>query len=116
VSVQELLLQFDVNFGSASEVCDGLTHEQFNWHPEPGRWSIAQCLAHLNVVNGQDVATVEEAIRAARAAGIVGQPPFQYGFLSRKFIASMLPPVRTRMKAPKSYVPPPTGGSAGNPG
>lgn len=109
MSVQPILREFDANVARAQALAAGLSREQFNWRPEPGRWSIAQCLSHLNVVNGQDLAPVGEAIRSARAKGLLGAPPFQYGLLSRKFVQSMEPPVRGRTKAPKSYEPLPEG-------
>ena len=107
MSVPQILREIDENIRKAREVTTGLSHDRFNWRPEPGRWSIAQCLAHLNVVNGQDLAPIGEAIRDARLRGLEGAPPFQYGPLSRRFIASMEPPIRSRFKAPKSYEPPP---------
>jgi hypothetical protein len=33
----------------AAELCGNLTTAQFNWRPQPGRWSIAECLVHLNI-------------------------------------------------------------------
>ncbi len=98
--------EMEANFRRAEAVAGGLSHEQFNWRPEAGRWSIAQCLAHLVVVNGQDLAPVAEAIRNAREKGITGAPPFRYGAISRWFVRSMEPPVRSRSKAPKGYEPP----------
>jgi hypothetical protein len=106
MSVPEILREFDENTRKARELTAGLSAAQLNWRPEPGRWSIAQCLAHLNVVNGQDLTPIAEAIRSARSRRIEGAPPFHYGPLSRKFIAMMEPPVRSRMKAPASYQPP----------
>jgi hypothetical protein len=99
--------EMEANFRRAEAVASGLSREQFNWRPEAGRWSIAQCLSHLVVVNGQDLGPVAEAIRNAREKGITGAPPFRYGAISRWFVGSMEPPVRHRSKAPKSYEPPP---------
>jgi hypothetical protein len=33
----------------ADQIAAGLTMKAFNWRPAPDRWSIAQCLVHLNV-------------------------------------------------------------------
>jgi hypothetical protein len=32
----------------ARQLVEGLTEEQFAWQPALNRWSIAQCLEHLN--------------------------------------------------------------------
>ena len=107
MSVPDLLDAFDANRRRVESLAAGLSRAHFNWRPEPGRWSIAHCIAHLNVVNGQDLAPIAEAIRAGRSAGLTGAPPFEYGPVSRWFVRSMEPPVRSRLKAPKSYQPPP---------
>ena len=85
-------------------LCTGLSDTQFNWSPEPGRWSIAQYLTHLNSVNRQDLATMPAAIATAtrRHPG-----PYNYSWLWRCFIQSMEPPVKTKFKVPKNYEPPP---------
>lgn len=107
MTIPELLSALDANVRRAEALVAGLSREQFNWHAAPGRWSIAQCLTHLNVVNGQDLAPIEQALADARTKGMTGAPPFRYGALSRKFVASMEPPARSKSKAPRSYVPPP---------
>jgi len=84
-----------------------LTAAQFNWQIEAGRWSIGECLSHLNVIAAGDITAIRAAIDDAQRCGITGQGPYRYGWLSRWFIRSMEPPVRTRLKAPKFYLPPP---------
>jgi len=107
MSAPEIVRQLDANLARVRKVASGLSRAQFNWRSEPGRWSIGQCLAHLNTVNGEDLAPIGEGIRAGRSKVITGTPPFHYGPISRRFIASMEPPVRTRFKVPKQYEPPP---------
>ena len=102
-----LVTEIDANVSHAESLVTGLSHAQFNWRPAPGRWSIAQCLRHLNTVNGGDIAALRTAVADGKARGLTGEGPFQYGFLSRKFVASMAPPVTRKFKAPKYYEPPP---------
>ncbi|MDP8991389.1 MAG: hypothetical protein M3N41_15070, partial [Acidobacteriota bacterium] len=64
-----------------------------------------QCLSHLNVVDGQDLAPLRAAIADGKARHLTGGGPFTYGFLSRKFVSSMEPPVQRKFKAPKNYIP-----------
>jgi hypothetical protein len=101
-----LVTEIDANLSHADSLTHGLTHQQFNWRSEPGRWSIAECLGHLNLINRADVPQLQTAIDNALAKGIKGEGPFQYGWLSRKFIASIEPPVKRKFKAPKQYRPP----------
>ncbi len=104
--IAPLIGEIDANLTRAESITAGLSEQQFNWRPEPGRWSIAQAIAHLNVVNGQDLPALRQSIDAGRARQLTGTGPFAYGFLSRKFVASMEPPVTRKFKAPKEYEPP----------
>src|SRR6185436_20021567 len=102
-----LVTEIDANISHAQSLVAGLSHAQFYWRPEPGRWSIAQCLAHLNTVNGGDLGALRAAIEAGKERKQIGEGPFTYGFFSRKFVASMDAPAKRRFKAPKYYEPPP---------
>src|SRR5262249_12800125 len=102
-----LIQEIDANLSHLETITARLSREQFNWRPEPEQWSIAQCVTHLNIVNSGDLAPLANAIEQGRSSGQLGEGPFQYGFLSRKFVASMDLPIKRKFKAPKSYVPPP---------
>jgi DinB family protein len=99
--------QFTANRREAAALCSGLSPAQFNWRPEPHRWSIAECLLHLNV--GADVYTrlIEIATERGRARGVMATGPFRYGFLSRWLLGSLEPPVRRRYKTPRQFYPAP---------
>jgi len=101
-----LIVEMEANVSHLESLTHGLSDAQFNWKPEPGRWSIAECVTHLNIANGGDLAPLESAIAAGRARNRMGEGPFSYGFLSRKFIATMEPTSRRKIKAPKLYLPP----------
>ena len=62
--------------------------------------------AHLNIANGGDLAPLEAAIVKGRAWNRMGDGPFTYGFLSKKFVETMEPGGKRKIKAPKLYVPP----------
>ena len=69
-------------------VADGLSGEAFNWKPDPTSWSVAECVAHLNVV----AAAYLPPLDAAAADGARrGEGPFEYGFLARKVRGGMVP-------------------------
>jgi DinB superfamily len=105
--IVSLIAEIDANVSHAESVARGLSHEQFNWRSEPGRWSIGQALAHLNIVDGQDLAPLRAGIDAGRSRNLTGTGPFTYGLVSRKVVASMEPPVTRKSKAPANYQPPP---------
>jgi hypothetical protein len=91
----------------AGRLTTGITDAQFNWRSASGQWSICECLAHLNVVDGLDVETLARAALDARADGWTSDGRFRYGALSSWFIKRTEPPVKLKMKAPAIYVPPP---------
>lgn len=90
----------------AKELVAGLAPEQLTRRPEPGKWSIAECLAHLNIT----AATVQRLMAAGIASGqrdkISGQPPFPVGPKGRLLIWLAEPPPKIRIRAPKSVAPP----------
>src|SRR5260370_2388903 len=90
---------------SALELTAPLEDAQFNWRSSPKRWSISECLSHLNVANGLDVPQLSEEIERGRAGGLTASGPFRYGFLSRAFVRFTEPPVKFKSKAPKVYRP-----------
>jgi hypothetical protein len=101
-----LVTEIDANLSHAESITHGLTREQFAWRLEPGRWSIGECFAHMNITNKVALPAIEEGISQGRAGGKTGQGPFQYGFVTRKFIASQEPPMKQKFKAPKVFLPP----------
>ncbi len=105
--LQQALDDIDAAGRAAETLVDILTDEQFFWQPNEGRsWSVAQCLEHLAVGNAIYATGMGDAIEKARQRGTDGGGAIAPGFLERKFIASLEPPVKTRMRAPAKILPP----------
>src|ERR1700675_283498 len=102
--VSKLLDENTANIEKAKSLTVGLSAAQMNWRPQPGKWSIAQNLAHLNF-GYPYFDTIASSIAAARAKRIVGNGPFRYGWLSSWFVRSMEPPPKRKGKALKRYSP-----------
>jgi hypothetical protein len=98
-----LITEIDANLSHAESITHGLSREQFQWRPGPGRWSIGECFAHINVTNGFACGAIEKGIAKGRTKK--GAGPFQYGFIVRKFIASQELPVTKKFSAPKLLLP-----------
>lgn len=99
--------QFEAVKRDARGLLSGLTDAQFNWRPAPGAWSIAECLAHLNVTGQFYLPRIDRRIREATAAGALGEGPFRYGPLAKMFVRGMEPPAKLKFKAPKILAPMP---------
>lgn len=104
--VSKLLDENAANIEKAKSLTAGLSAAQMNWRPQPGKWSIAQNLAHLNF-GYQYFDTIASSIAAARAKGIIGNGPFRYGWLSSWIVKSQEPPPKRKFKAAKAYTPSP---------
>lgn len=89
----------------AADAAAGLSQAEFNWRPAPGAWSVAECLAHLNVTDELYSVKIAAAIASARRAGVTGAGPFQLGWLETQFLRFMEPPSKMRFKSPKEFTP-----------
>jgi hypothetical protein len=99
--------EFDAIQADADSLLASLSEAQFYWAPEPGVWSVAQCLEHLNVTARSYLPMLDDSIASAKRYGVYGTGPFRYRWFSRYFVKSMEPPVRRRFKAPAVFQPPP---------
>lgn len=73
--------------------------------PTPDLWSAAQCFDHLNTAGWLLLRSVEEAIQQGHAEGPYGEPPFQYGVVSRWFVHVLEPSSGWTFDAPSLFEP-----------
>ncbi|HEV2964075.1 MAG TPA: DinB family protein [Candidatus Angelobacter sp.] len=88
------------------QLVNGLSPEQLTRRPDPGKWSIAECLIHLNLTATSMQKAIGSAIQQGKTNKIVGQGPFKAGALGRLFIWIAEPPPKFRIKAPAKILPP----------
>jgi hypothetical protein len=92
----------------AHELVDGLSAEQLTRRPDPARWSIAECLAHLNAIAALYQPPIDAAIRQGREGKVFGAGPFKPGWLGGLLRWLAEPPPKIRFRAPKNVLPPST--------
>jgi DinB superfamily len=90
----------------AAQLVDGLSGEQFVLRPDPAKWSVAECLAHLNKTAEVVVKITRKGIAQAKEKNIRGEGPFRLGARGRLLIWIAEPPPKFRIPAPTSIVPP----------
>jgi hypothetical protein len=105
--LQAFLRQIDAAKRDGEMIAAGLSQAQLNWGPAPGRWSIAECLVHLNIAVTKTLPAFDRAIAVGRARGLVGQGPFRYGWFANWMVRSMEPPPKRLMKTFKIFAVPP---------
>jgi hypothetical protein len=103
--IQELLAALDANDVRAGELVRDLEDERFNWRPDEHSWSVAQCLDHLNAASRAYLAPMRVAVEHARRAGSARRGPLRPGVVGRWFVATLEPPPKRRLPAPKKIVP-----------
>ncbi len=97
---------FEASAQRARILVGPLSDDQFNWKPSPESWSVGECLDHLNRVASEYVRALTAAIQKADR-GASG--PFRYGWVSRKFVASLSPGSRS-LKTATAMKPADSGG------
>jgi hypothetical protein len=84
----------------------GLTPEQLTKQPEVGKWSVAECILHLNTTAAVMQALMEEAIAQAKVNNKIGTGPFKIGLKGRVLVWIAEPPPKFRIPAPPHLRPP----------
>lgn len=101
-SLQEIRAEVAAVNERAEKLCAGLREEQLGWRPQPGRWSIAENLVHLNVTTQLYVPHIQKALELARQERLTGTGEFDLGVIGKWFVVDYLePPFRMKSKAPK---------------
>lgn len=97
--------KFEELADDADQLTSPLSDDQFNWQPASGRWSVAQCIDHLNVTARLYLSKLDEGIADAIRRGLYGEGPFRYNWLGRIMVSTVAPPPRFRVKTPKDFEP-----------
>lgn len=98
------LLQLTSITQELSGTVGGLSESQFNWRPSSARWSIGQCIQHLNITLERYLPGRDNAMSTGRSLGRVAEGPFVASLFERWFIRLMEPPVRRRFKTSPAFV------------
>ena len=73
--------------------------------PGTGGWSVVQCIDHLNTAGWLLLRSMEDEIRQGHAEGPYGDPPFEYGVVSRWFAHVLEPSSGWTFDAPSIFEP-----------
>lgn len=76
--------------------------------PDPGKWSIVECLAHLNMTAATVQKLMARGIEQAKQEKRFGEGPFSIGPKGRLMVWIAEPPPKFRIRAPKNVRPPAT--------
>jgi hypothetical protein len=97
---------FEENEIRFEELAARVSQQQANWQPAPGRWSVAECVEHLNITIEQYFDRMEPAFSRARQQGQIGTGPWKKRTLLGRLILRVLDPEAERsFPAPKVFKP-----------
>ncbi len=74
-----LATDLSANDQTARDLVSGFTDEQLNWQPEPGSWSIGQCLEHLCITNESYLPPISAALREKPRSPVEDITPGWFG-------------------------------------
>lgn len=97
------------DFGSARERLHRLQAtvpaEKWGQRPSEGSWSVAECVAHLNLTSQAYVGPLREALARGRAAGGAAPARFRRDLLGWMVWRAVRPETRMKVKTSASFVP-----------
>lgn len=82
-----------------------LAPEQWTARPDPKRWSVAECVEHLNLTARAFVPLIERGLAEGTRAGGPAPTRFRRDFLGWLLWATMPPPVRFRVPTTPAFLP-----------
>ncbi|QNH63067.1 DinB family protein [Hymenobacter sediminicola] len=83
-----------------------LTDDQLNRRPSPDKWSVGQCLEHLNIVGGLYLPTITRKLKQAQERGSKPASTVKHGYIGRKMTEALrVPPTQKAIKTPQQFAP-----------
>jgi len=97
-SVEEYERQISEIKTYAQNLVKDMSTTDFNKQQKTGGWSVGECFEHMNILGRGYVANLQKAVAHGRKKGFKGSGKFKYGFFAKKFISSMEPPYKMKLK------------------
>lgn len=82
----------------AQNLVKDMSAADFNKQPSTGGWSVGECFEHMNILGRGYVTNLQKAVADGRKKDLTGSGKFKYGFFAKKFISSMEPPYKMKLK------------------
>src|SRR4029434_11258687 len=105
--IDEFRRQFEQISADADALVTPLADHQFIWKAGTNKWSIAECLEHLNASARSYLPSIDEGIADAIKHGAYAEGPFHYRMIGRLFSHLMEPPARFPMSTSSDKQPGP---------
>ena len=83
----------------------GLGEEAWTRRPDPGTWSVGECITHLNITSERSIPLLDEAIRDGRARGLESSGPYRRGLIGWALLRFLEPPYKFKTRTASAFVP-----------
>jgi hypothetical protein len=103
--IDSLLRELHENMRQAELMFDSHTAGQLQHHPGQGRWSAAECIAHLNLSNRAYLPRLDSAIEQLREKKVLESGPFHLNWNARLLKYWLEPPSRLKLPTGAPFVP-----------
>jgi hypothetical protein len=101
----ELASGFLANKDNLQDLIEGLSESDFNKRPSYGGWSIGECISHLAVTDADYTSQIEKGLKKAKEKKLYSNGPFSLSWLGNKFVSTVEPPVKRKLKIPEKWAP-----------
>lgn len=96
--LMDIIRQLDDASESARQIADGLDVNQLRQRPQPDRWSIAECLVHLNLSSQAEIVVLDDVFARTTKEKMSNKMKYKMDFLG-SFLKWMLePPMKSWSK------------------
>jgi hypothetical protein len=99
--------QLEAASARAQEIAADLSPALLGRRPDPGAWSVAECLAHLSLTADAYLPAIREALAGGRRRQLVrtGGASFRIEFTARMLAWWLEPPYRMKSRTTAAFVP-----------
>ena len=103
--LQAIVDEFDAATARLHALRQRLPDEQWGRRPAPERWSVGECVAHLNLTSAAFLGMLRPALDEARRSGHTAPRRYRRDPLGWFLWSTLGPPVRFKVKTSASFVP-----------
>jgi hypothetical protein len=104
--LQTITDELQAALGRLQTLAQSITdHRQWTERPEPARWSVGECIAHVNLTSLAYVPIVQAGLAEARRLGRPAPANYRFSPVGWLLWKTMGPPVRFRAKTIPAWVP-----------
>ncbi len=101
----EIQAQFDAAAQKARALVEGLSSEQLTQRPQSNQWSVAECLAHLNITSTEYLPILSAAFEDAPKQQAFGGGTFKMDLMGKLLKWALEPPARFKTKTADKFQP-----------